>query len=568
MTEQCKGEGSVQKLVTNKWKTVGIGQLILLKNKHNPSHILLKFIRKKKNQIYMFQCKPKVKTNGKSLILKGTDTKKKKDLVLALRFDEADIMNKFHNIMNELYKKTQSSSFKSRHKRTDSTPPTMIKEQLAQYAWDCELCTFRNEPTIFDCEICKHPRPLKPALEAKRHSENLNFSDLPPIESPKRSLDLYPCNKSNSFGKKQLSIVNETDDFKSESFEKEEESSPISESKSSQQEEKSTIEELICKIMNGEEVSSIKSREVEDILLLCHDTFTDSDTMLHTLLNQLSDKNLVEKQVRIRGVNMAERWIKKYWETDFEYNKTMEDIMYGFIDNLADLDLPDSDIRLLERVRKLFEDKLNNADIIRKRQSTIRATQKLLGDIDIPKNYNIMSFSNQSIAEQITLMDFEIFKSIQKREMCGQAWKKKNRDERAPHLLDMIRQFNGISKWVQCVVLQQKNKTERRKCIEKFIRIAVQLRELRNFSACCAVNFGLSANVLFRLKDAWAHVSKRELKQYTEIQNIYKGKKNWELLRVLHKKATAPSILHTGLFLQDLLNTDEGNDDKKKRWNC
>merc|ERR1712113_204182 len=118
--------------------------------------------------------------------------------------------------------------------------------------------------------------------------------------------------------------------------------------------------------------------------------------------------------------------------------------------------------------------------------------------------------------------------------------------------------------WVQCIVLQQRRKRDRTRCIEKCIHIAVHLKELRNFSACCAINFGLSANVLYRLKDAWNSVGKQQLKQYAEIQLIYKGKKNWELLRVLHKNAHAPSILHTGLFLQDLLNTDEGNDDTRK----
>jgi len=148
-----------------------------------------------------------------------------------------------------------------------------------------------------------------------------------------------------------------------------------------------------------------------------------------------------------------------------------------------------------------------------------------------------------SIAEQLTLMDFAIFKRVAKREMCGQAWKKKDKEQRAPNLLEMIEQFNSISMWVVCVVLQQKKKRDRTRCIEKFIHIATHLRKLRNFSACCAVKFGLSKN---------------------EIQEIFNGAHSWKNLRVLHKKAHAPSILHTGLFLQDLFNLDEGNDDTKK----
>eukprot|EP00483_Globobulimina_turgida_P011066 UN11087 len=186
----------------------------------------------------------------------------------------------------------------------------------------------------------------------------------------------------------------------------------------------------------------------------------------------------------------------------------MMDIMYAFMDDLADSELPDSDINLLMRIKKTFEEKIHSYEIKTKRSSTLKDIKKLIGDVDIPKNYDIMKDnSTQHIAEQITLMDFSIFQSIARREMTGQGWKKKNRAERSPHLLNMISQFNSISKWVQCVVLQQRNTRQRTQCNEKFIRIAVKLKELRNFSAWCAVNFGLSANVLYRLKDAWTRVS-------------------------------------------------------------
>jgi len=187
--------------------------------------------------------------------------------------------------------------------------------------------------------------------------------------------------------------------------------------------------------------------------------------------------------------------------------------------------------------------------------------------VDIPKNYDtdlMQKTSALSIAQQLTLMDFAIFKCVTKREMTGQAWKKKDKATRAPNLLRMIEQFNCISKWVQCVVLQQKRKRDRTRCIEKFIHIAVDLKKMRNFSACCAINFGLSSNVIYRLKDTWKDVKRRDLETFNEIQTIFKSAKAWKNLRVLHKKAHAPSILHTGLFLQDLFNLDEGAADKKK----
>lgn len=132
MTEQCKGDGSIQKLVANKWKTVGIGQLFLLKNKHNPTQVLIKLIRKKRNEVHMFQCKPKVKQNGKSLIIKGTDTKKKQEFVLAIRFNQDYTMQQFQTTLDKLYRRNQTISAPSRHKRQASKPPKELRIELSQ----------------------------------------------------------------------------------------------------------------------------------------------------------------------------------------------------------------------------------------------------------------------------------------------------------------------------------------------------------------------------------------------------------------------------------------------------
>ena len=467
-----------------------------------------------------------------------------------------------------------------------------------QFAWVCELCTFKNEPDVFDCEICKHPRPLKQRqshtlketalvhLESFE-SETNELSNLPEVVTPKSACATPTLNSKLRFPDiENLKLRSISEDDKVETLKPCEDINDFSgnevndsemdndndndDDDDEQKEQKSSIKELIAKVTNGEDIASIKYQTVQSILLLCHDTFTDSMTMLQTLLDRLCDSDLVDANARIRGVKMCESWIREYWEADFAENEEMTEIMYSFIDDLANItNLKDGDIRLLTRIKKTFEEKSNAEDIKIERNATRRNSKisKLVGKIDIPKNYDtylMQKVSAMAIAEQLTLMDFAIFKRVAKREMTGQAWKKKDREKRAPNLLKMIEQFNSISKWVQCVVLQQRKKKERTRCIEKCIHIATHLKEMRNFSACCAVNFGLSKNEIYRLSAAWKDVKQKDLKTFNEIQAIFKTQGNWPLLRVLHKDAYAPSILHTGLFLQDLLNTDEGNDDKKK----
>eukprot|EP01083_Nonionella_stella_P176002 614620_1 len=569
MTEQCKANGCIQKLVHHDWKTIGVGQLSLIKNTYNPSLILLKLQRKKRNKIHIFQCKPKAKTSGKALILKGTDTKKNQESVLAVRFDLISAMNEFHTVFDQLYRQNKRPS-RVPDKRP-SMPPQDLKRQLSQYVWDCELCTYRNEPTTFDCGVCNHPRPLKVHKPKRLHSmqDSIQLDQLPEMHTPPTHNERNGSGGLDMITEQPESDNEDSDEDHDEDHDADIESKTDSKTDSKDaEEEKSSIKELITAIINGEDIASIKNQTIEDILLLQHDTFTDSETMLTTLLTAICDTDLVDNSARIRGVRMCESWIKHYWDQDFMYNQEMMNRMDAFIDDLEKNDFSQNDIKYFNHIKKAFEDKVTMTQIQRKRtqhsQRMHRKATSMFGSIDMPKHYDIMRQTTAHISEQITLMDFEIFRKIEKREMTGQAWKSKEKDVRAPHVLEMIKQWECISKWVKCVVLQQKSKKKRARCMEKFIRIAVALRGLRNFSACCAVKFGLGSRDVFRLKAAWGIVSRNEMKQLKEIQEIFQPSGSWPKLRVLHDNAYAPSILHTGLFLQDLFNTDEGNKNTAK----
>ncbi|XP_020613010.1 RAS guanyl-releasing protein 1-like [Orbicella faveolata] len=60
--------------------------------------------------------------------------------------------------------------------------------------------------------------------------------------------------------------------------------------------------------------------------------------------------------------------------------------------------------------------------------------------------------------------------------------------------------FNGLSRWVQAMVLNCVTPQERASCIEKFQQTAKHLKELQNFNGLMAVAGGLTNSVLSRLR--------------------------------------------------------------------
>ena len=134
MAEQLSFQGSIQKLVGQSWKTVGIGQISILHHDHNPSHILLKLVRNKNGDTHVFQCKPKCKQQGaQSIIIKGTDTKKNDDWMLAVRA-KAEKGNDTKTSTAQFLRTIQTISRRSKasHKKNPSVPPDTIKYQLCK----------------------------------------------------------------------------------------------------------------------------------------------------------------------------------------------------------------------------------------------------------------------------------------------------------------------------------------------------------------------------------------------------------------------------------------------------
>jgi len=166
------------------------------------------------------------------------------------------------------------------------------------------------------------------------------------------------------------------------------------------------------------------------------------------------------------------------------------------------------------------------------------------------------------IARQLTLIDFEKFKSIQPRECLNQAWSKKDKEKRAPNIIAMIEQFNKVSCWVQLQVLSHEDMRKRAAYYTKFIKIAEQCRELNNFNSLFAIYCGLTANPLHRLRKTLELVPERLKKKFSEFKELFAGEKNSRNFRRVLQTSLTPCIPHLGIFLSDLTFTEDGNPDE------
>nr|KAF6429769.1 hypothetical protein HJG59_009073 [Molossus molossus] len=127
---------------------------------------------------------------------------------------------------------------------------------------------------------------------------------------------------------------------------------------------------------------------------------------------------------------------------------------------------------------------------------------------------NILSFPPRLVAEQLTVMDAELFKRVLPHQCLGSVWSQKDKpgnEHLASTVWATITQFSDVSTCVitTCLGDPSMRAQDRAKVVEHWIKVAKECRALRSFSALHAILSALQSLSVHRLKKTWGKVSRR-----------------------------------------------------------
>ncbi|KAG0005470.1 hypothetical protein BGZ65_011042 [Modicella reniformis] len=174
-------------------------------------------------------------------------------------------------------------------------------------------------------------------------------------------------------------------------------------------------------------------------------------------------------------------------------------------------------------------------------------------------NTPFIEIKDAAIAEQLTCVEFGLFKKLKPRDMLRQVWKT---SKGSSSFQACIAHFNFISSWVGTMILSSPKAKYRAKMMEKFINIAKILRDMGNFNTMMAIIGAMNTSSIHRL------VQTRELLQGKEVWNTFKelehlmsSERSFFEYRQALKTQKLPCIPYLGVHLADLLSISEGNRD-------
>ncbi|KAM9907594.1 hypothetical protein OXX79_000860 [Metschnikowia pulcherrima] len=180
---------------------------------------------------------------------------------------------------------------------------------------------------------------------------------------------------------------------------------------------------------------------------------------------------------------------------------------------------------------------------------------------------NLLDFNGLEIAKQFTLIESEIFCSIQASELVnGNFSAKKAHLNLAKNVRQSLLFTNCLSAYVVESVLQpQVSHKVRVNTIKTWLKIAISCLYLRNFNSLAAIITSLQSHLITRLTRLWGDLSEKYTELYEYLCCIVHPEKNYSVYRtklksfLLSNEYNIPVVPYFSLFLQDLTFVTDGN---------
>uniref|UniRef100_A0A9J2PQN1 Ras-GEF domain-containing protein n=1 Tax=Ascaris lumbricoides TaxID=6252 RepID=A0A9J2PQN1_ASCLU len=182
-----------------------------------------------------------------------------------------------------------------------------------------------------------------------------------------------------------------------------------------------------------------------------------------------------------------------------------------------------------------------------------KARKKSLSDKDYdPITFHVLKVKPEDLANQITLIDLPVFKSVTAEELITGAWTKKNKRAIAPNVMNFTDRFNSVCLWCQREILSCEKPSKRADVSAHFIKVAKRLSELNNLHSAFAIVSALQSHPIHRLSKTWNLVSRHDRSIFEKTARLFDSERNWERLRQHLDSMKLPCIPYLGMFLTDL----------------
>uniref|UniRef100_A0A8D0CCB1 RAS guanyl-releasing protein 1 n=1 Tax=Salvator merianae TaxID=96440 RepID=A0A8D0CCB1_SALMN len=309
-----------------------------------------------------------------------------------------------------------------------------------------------------------------------------------------------------------------------------------------------SIDDLIdmCIHSFDSEGNLCKNNQLLKVTLTMHRLIISSTEMLRKLIDLYPFKHLHFMLMNCklcRICYLVRYWIREFWvifKTDSSLNNTMEEFQ-----------------ELVRANGEELQSRLIDTSQINAREWSRKITQRIKSNSSKKRKVSLLfdHLEPEELSDHLTYLEFKSFRRISFPDYQNYIMNGCVKDN--PTMERSIALCNGVSQWVQLMVLNRPTPQLRAEVFIKFIRVAQKLHQLQNFNTLMAVIGGLCHTSISRLKETSSHVPHDIHKVFNEMTELLSSCRNYDNYRRAYSECSNFKIPILGVHLKDLISLYE-----------
>nr|XP_023663071.1 RAS guanyl-releasing protein 1-like isoform X2 [Paramormyrops kingsleyae] len=303
-----------------------------------------------------------------------------------------------------------------------------------------------------------------------------------------------------------------------------------------------SLEELIqcCLHCFDSDGRLCRGGDLVHMTLMMHSWVVPSHTFARTLLSLYKECPAERKtQQRSQVCHLIRHWISLFpavFKTDTQLEQVMQDMC-----DLVRTEGEESHCKLLNT--SYLDPPVNSSQC--PSPSLKKRKVSLLFDHVEP----------EEIAELLSYLEFEHFCKVS--HLDYRSYIVHGSVHGNPALQCSVMLCNGVSQWVQLMILSKHTAQQRAQVFTKFIHVAQKLRVLQNFNTLMAVMGGLCHSAISRLKDTTSLLPPDVTKILNEMMDLLSSSSNYSSYRRVFGESRGFRVPILGVHLKDLISLNE-----------
>nr|XP_034966519.1 RAS guanyl-releasing protein 1 isoform X1 [Zootoca vivipara] len=292
----------------------------------------------------------------------------------------------------------------------------------------------------------------------------------------------------------------------------------------------------------------LKNYQLLKVTLSMHRLIISSTEMLRKLIDLYLDALENNSSLLCYKICYLVRyWIREFWvmfKTDSNLTNAMEEFQ-----ELVRVNGEELHCRLIDTSQ------------INAREWSRKITQRIKSNSSKKRKVSLLfdHLEPEELSDHLTYLEFKSFRRISLPDYQNYIMNGCVKDN--PTMERSIALCNGISQWVQLMVLNRPTPQLRAEVFIKFIHVAQKLHQLQNFNTLMAVIGGLCHSSISRLKETSSHVPHDIHKVFNEMTELLSSCRNYDNYRRAYSECSNFKIPILGVHLKDLISLYEAMPD-------